>query len=304
MSKTLLDRLLTPAGPIDAVLDTDAYNEIDDQFAIAYLLRSADRIHTEAIYAAPFHNAKSTGPENGMELSYNEILHIVALAGREDIKERVFRGSRAYLPDEKTPVPSEACDDLIARALRHSADEPLYVLAIGVITNVASAILKCPDIIDRIVIVWLGGHALGDPDTREFNMKQDFAAARVVFGCGAALVQLPCRGVVEQLRTTAPELIHWLRGKNALCDYLCDNTIREAESYAAGKPWSRVIWDISTVAWLRDTAGKGLSSYLIPAPIPEYDGHYSLDPTRHPMRYVWHISRDWVFEDLFRLLTQ
>ena len=74
MSKTLLDRLLTPAGPIDAVLDTDAYNEIDDQFAIAYLLRSADRIHTEAIYAAPFHNAKSTGPENGMELSYNEIL--------------------------------------------------------------------------------------------------------------------------------------------------------------------------------------------------------------------------------------
>ena len=28
--------LMCPDGPIDMVLDTDAYNEIDDQYAIAY----------------------------------------------------------------------------------------------------------------------------------------------------------------------------------------------------------------------------------------------------------------------------
>ena len=33
--------LTPPKQPIDCVLDTDAYNEIDDQFAITYLIRSA-----------------------------------------------------------------------------------------------------------------------------------------------------------------------------------------------------------------------------------------------------------------------
>ena len=36
----LLKNLQVPDHPVDVVLDTDAYNEIDDQFAIAYLLRS------------------------------------------------------------------------------------------------------------------------------------------------------------------------------------------------------------------------------------------------------------------------
>ena len=31
--------LSVPTGKVDVVLDTDAFNEIDDQFAIAYLLR-------------------------------------------------------------------------------------------------------------------------------------------------------------------------------------------------------------------------------------------------------------------------
>ena len=37
-----------PAGRVDAVLDTDAYNEIDDQFAIAYLIRSTEKMRTKA----------------------------------------------------------------------------------------------------------------------------------------------------------------------------------------------------------------------------------------------------------------
>ena len=36
----LMRRLEKPAGPVDVVIDTDTYNEIDDQFAIAYLIRS------------------------------------------------------------------------------------------------------------------------------------------------------------------------------------------------------------------------------------------------------------------------
>ena len=48
----LLNRLKRPEGKIDVVLDTDTYNEIDDQFALAYLLRSAEKQNVKAIYAA------------------------------------------------------------------------------------------------------------------------------------------------------------------------------------------------------------------------------------------------------------
>lgn len=43
-----------PTGPVDLVVDTDAYNEIDDQFAIAYALGVQDRLRVQALYAAPF----------------------------------------------------------------------------------------------------------------------------------------------------------------------------------------------------------------------------------------------------------
>ena len=54
---------------MDVVLDTDTYNEIDDQYALSYLVKSGDKLHLKAVYAAPFFNEKSTGPEDGMEKS-------------------------------------------------------------------------------------------------------------------------------------------------------------------------------------------------------------------------------------------
>ncbi len=306
MNNTLISRLNRPQGMVDAVLDTDTFNEIDDQFAIAYLLHAQDKVRPLGLYAAPFHtdfNPHSVSAEDGMEKSYQEILKLLSLAGREDMKEKTFRGATTFLPDENTPVPSPAMEDLIRLAHEHTPESPLYVLTIGAITNIASALITDPSIKDKIVIVWLGGHAPSWPDTMEFNMLQDVAAARVVFSSGAALVQLPCMGVVENLRTTGPELNFWLKGKNALCDYLCENTIREAESYAVGTPWSRVIWDISSVAWLLDTQEEMVQDQLIPSPIPQYDHHYSTDPRRHLIRQAFHIDRDKIFEDLFRRLT-
>lgn len=126
-----------------------------------------------------------------MEKSYQEIMRLLELSRCLEYKERVYKGSRRYLPDETTPVISPAAEDLAARAMGYSSGAPLYVVAIGALTNVASAILLRPEIVDRIVIVWLGGNAFEWPDNREFNALQDVAAARVVFNSGAAVVQLP-----------------------------------------------------------------------------------------------------------------
>ncbi|MEM7683043.1 MAG: hypothetical protein AAF288_13905 [Planctomycetota bacterium] len=66
-------------GLVDAVLDTDTFNEIDDQFALAYTLLSPERLRLHARYAAPFHNDRSTGPSHGM--AQNRVLDRMAALG-------------------------------------------------------------------------------------------------------------------------------------------------------------------------------------------------------------------------------
>lgn len=295
--------LAVPTGPIDCVLDTDTYNEIDDQYAVALMMKS-EKLNVKALYAAPFLNPYSTSPENGMELSYEEILKLLDLMGRNDFAPNVYRGSRAFLADEKTPQESEAARHLCSLAMQYTKEKPLYVVAIGAITNVASAILMQPEITDRIVLVWLGGHAPFWYDNEEFNIMQDVAAGRIVFGCGCPLVELPCFGVVSAFYTTKPELEYWLAGKNPLCDFLVSNTVEEAEQYAKGHVWSRVIWDVTAVAWLLNDQERFMLSELVPAPIPEYDHHFSYDYRRHLIRRVTHIHRDALMEYLFTTLAK
>jgi inosine-uridine nucleoside N-ribohydrolase len=237
-----------------------------------------------------------------MEKSYNEIFNVLTLMKREDLKPLVKRGSGRYLPSETEAVDSEAARHLAELAAGYSPEQPLYVIAIAAITNVASALLLKPEIIDRVVIVWLGGNAPHWPDNIEFNLSQDIAAARIVFGCGAALVQLPCRGVVTECTTSGPELEYWLRGKNKLCDYLVDYTTNSAIKDGGLPTWTRVIWDITAVGWLLD--GDFMEDRLEHSPIPEYDHHYSFDPRRHLYRYVYHINRDALFGALFKTLTE
>jgi inosine-uridine nucleoside N-ribohydrolase len=297
----LLHRLQKPKGNVDVVIDTDTYNEIDDQFALAFLIKSPEKLNLKRIYAAPFYNQNSSSPADGMEKSYQEIFNILTLMKREDLKTLARRGSAGYLPSETAAVDSEAAQDLAALAMTYSAANPLYVVAIGAITNVASAILMKPEIINRIVIVWLGGNALHWVHNVEFNLTQDIAAARVVFGCGAALVQLPCQGVVTEFAASGPELEHWLRGKNELCDYLVDYTTISALKDGGLPNWTRVIWDVTTVGWLLD--GDFMEDRLEPSPIPEYSHHWSVDPRRHLYRYVYRIKRDKLFGELFRKLA-
>ena len=295
-----LNNLTVPAAPIDVVLDTDAYNEIDDQFAISYLLTS-EGLQTKALYAAPFFNSRSTSPADGMERSYEEIGKLLGLLERD---VPTYRGSTTYLPDEKTPVDSPAARHLAQLATAYSPEHPLYVVAIGAITNVASAILMEPLVARNTVVVWLGGHARHFCDTAEFNMVQDIAAARVVFGCGVPLVQLPCAGVVSAFTVSRQELEHFLVGKSPLADYLAKNTIAEAESYAAGRNWTRVIWDVTAVAWLKNQGERFLLSRTVPTPLPTYDKQYEDVADAPPMRYVYYVHRDALMNDLFATILR
>jgi purine nucleosidase len=289
--------LAPPAGRSSVVLDTDTYNEIDDQFALVYALLSPE-IDLEAVYAAPYFNDRSSSPADGMEKSYEEILRILEFLGR-DSDGFAYRGSTEYLPSLDQPVTSAAATDLIARA-RQERSRPLYVLAIGAITNVASALLLAPDIAERIVVVWLGGHPTYWPDTREFNLQQDVLGAQVLFDSGVPLVQVPCALVAEQLRTTMPEMERYVQGRGEIGDYL----YRTYRDYVSdGHARSKVIWDISTVGYMVNPGW--MASDLRPSPVLLDDVTWGPEePERHPVRIIRHINRDAVFGDLFTKLAK
>jgi inosine-uridine nucleoside N-ribohydrolase len=286
-----IEMLTPPQGRVRMVLDTDTYNEIDDQFAVAYCMMSEEKLDVQAIYAAPFHNSRSEGPGDGMEKSYEEIVRVLERLGH-DPEGFVFKGSDKYLPGPEEPVESDAAKDLIKKA--KSGDSPLYVLAIGAITNVASALLMEPDIINNIVVVWLGGHPLYWPQTREFNLKQDIPASQTVFDSGVPLVQIPCHNVAEMLRTTRAEMAEYVKGKSAVGDYLfeiyCDFIPDEPAR-------SKVIWDISAVAWLLNP--DAVQTDLVHSPVLTEKVTFSNDNRRHLIRTATWINRDWVFGDLF-----
>jgi inosine-uridine nucleoside N-ribohydrolase len=290
-TELLIQRLTPPTGKVRAVLDTDTYNEVDDQFALAYALLSPEACDLEAVYAAPFHNNRSNGPLQGMERSYDEILRVMERMKRPT-EGFVFKGSTSYLPGPGQPVDSPAARDLIAKA--KSSDEPLFVMTIGAPTNVASAILMAPEIIEKIVVVWLGGQPHDWPTAREFNLQQDIPASQVLFDSGVPFVQIPCSNVAEHLRTTIPELEAWLRGKSDLGDYLCDIVASYTDNPFG---WSKVIWDISAVAYLINASW--VPSTLVHAPILTERITYSADWNRPLMRVATRSNRDPIFRDLF-----
>ncbi len=294
--------LEVPNHKVDAVIDTDTFNEVDDQFAISYLLASKDKINLTALYAAPFSGTKNVAdPKIGMEKSYAEIINILTLAGCEEYINDTFKGSGMYLKDEKTPVISDAAEDLVQRAKKYSPENPLYVITIGAITNIASALLIDPTIAENIVIVWLGGHALHFHNTKEFNMEQDIAAARVVFMSNAPLVLLPCMGVVSQFAIPLEELKYHIKGKNKVCDYLCD-IVEECFENSENLCNSRVIWDVTAVAWLLNDDDRFMLSRIIDCPLPDYDYKYN-GTINKKIRYIYCINRDVLATDLFRKIT-
>lgn len=297
-----LKRLEKPDHPVDVVLDTDAFNEIDDQYALAYLIQSSDKLRLKAVYAAPFFNHHSQSPEDGMERSYDEILKVYDMIHHPEFKPVTFRGSRNFLKDEQTPEHSPAVEDLIERAMQYTEENPLYVIGIAAATDLASAILLKPEIVDRIVVLWLGGLSYDWHDNSSFNSGQDVAASRVLLDSGVPLVQFPGKNVVSAFTTTGPELEYWLRGKNKFCDYLIDITEHEAEITYGGKVWSRAIWDVTPVAWLLD--GEFMLDRVVHSPIMQYDNFYSFDDRRHFIKYVYYIYRDNLMADLFEKLAK
>ncbi len=287
-----------PQGKVSIVIDTDAAGEIDDQFAIAYAVRAAEagELVLEGIHASL--SGKNTA--EGMERNYQEILTVLDHLHSPEYRAKSFRGCPVKLKDQ-CPGESEAVDHLIKTANNPEREGPLYVVAIGGATNIASALMRAPEIAEKIVIIWLAGNSLFWNSTMEANLHRDTIASEHIFNCGVPLVLLPAWNVVVQLRTTIFELEHYLKDKNDICDYLL-HIVRDFHDKRCpeGLAWSKTIWDIAGIAYVLHPEWFG--TRLITAPMFQY--YWGTNPQRHMIRIADNLNRDRIFKDAFNKLSK
>ena len=138
------------------IINTDAKNEADDQFAIVHALLSPT-LDIRGLIAAHFGRSRS---ERSMEESREEIDLLLELTGLEQ-QVTVANGAPTGIADEQTPRDSDGAQLIIAESKLASAKEPLFVAFLGPLTDMASAILLDPAILDReVVVIWIGGVGL------------------------------------------------------------------------------------------------------------------------------------------------
>ena len=278
---------------INVILDTDTYNECDDQFALAYMIKSQDIFNIEAITVAPYsHKERNETVISGQEKSYNEILKICKWLNF-DTTNKVFKGAEDYICNSYEED-NDAVNKIIEIALKNNKT---YIMAIGAITNVALAIKKAPKIINKIEVIWLGGHSLLQDNNLEFNFKQDVNAVRIVFETKVKLTIIPCKNVASNLRTSVYELNHYLKDKSELCNYLIDRFYNDGYH---GIQERRVIWDISVIAYMINR--NWFTRKQISCPNIKDDTSYELTTDSHKITMVNYIDVNKVYNDLFRKL--
>lgn len=280
---------------INIILDTDTYNECDDQFALSYLIKSKDLFNIEAITVAPYsHTKRDVKVRDGQELSYNEILKICNWLNF-DTDNKVFKGSMDYIQngyDEK----NDAVNKIIEIALKNNKT---YILGIGAITNIALAIKKEPKIVNKIEIIWLGGNELGYEDNLEYNFRQDVEAVKIVFESKVKLTILPCRNIVSELRIDINTLKKYLENKSELCNYLIERFYNDGYH---GIHESRVIWDIAVIAYMINK--NWFETKQLSCPNIRKDTSYEVTDNRHNITFVTKLVRNKIYEDLFNKLGE
>jgi purine nucleosidase len=276
------------------IIDTDAKNEADDQFAIVHALLSPS-LDVRGLIAAHFGTSRS---DRSMEESREEIDLLLELMGLEQ-QVTVANGAPSGITDEATPRDSSGAQLIIAESKLASHEDPLFVAFLGPLTDMASAILLDPSLVDRdVVVIWIGGVGYGGVETYpgvEFNLRNDIAAANVVYDSGITVWQVPSN-VYSQVSVSYTELDEKIGGTSKLADYLINQTVEWNRTYWPEPIESRSLGDSPAISLLLYPRGGNFR--IVPAPRFGQEGHY-LPGSGHPIRVVESVDVRFLLEDMF-----
>lgn len=283
------------------IVDTDAKNEADDQFAIAHHLMTP-MFDVKGIIATHFeHRADSAfNSRKTMQASYDEIQLVLKLMGLTE-EYPVYRGCVQPLEDETHFVESEGARFIVEEAMKDDP-MPLVIGLQGAITNLASALLMEPRIADRIIAVWIGGGEYTNGGM-EFNLYQDIHAANVVFSSQVQLWQVP-KNVYKMMNISLAELQARVAPCGEIGEYLFRQMV-ELNDFCGDRPWPHgetwCIGDQPTIGvFLEDKERHHYTMRKAPRVRP--DCTYEEVPGNREIRVYHSIDARLVLEDFYAKL--
>lgn len=245
--------LVADAARIPVILSSDVGNEIDDQWAIVYLMTNPQFDVLGMVSAhAP------TLPAPSAHYTYRVLVDVVENHLNLVEHPPLFEGSSLPLADTKTPHPNAGVDFIVSASRQFSSENRLNVLTIGAATDVASAILEDATIVDRIRVVAMGFNDWPDGGD-EFNVANDPRAWQVILNSKAPVV-IGCGAVCRTYLALAPDQAsHLVAGHGPVGSWLWDEY--QERYYRFVKPIRQddfskplIIWDTITVAYAEGLA--------------------------------------------------
>jgi inosine-uridine nucleoside N-ribohydrolase len=172
------------------LIDTDIGDDIDDALAIGFALNCPE-VRVKAI----------TTVYGDTETRAKLVLKLLKTFNREDIplgvgirkplfsKEDIGPINQAAVLDEKEVLPvlsRHNAVDLIVSKVDSCRD--LIIVPIGALTNIATALMKEPNLAKKAKLVMMGG--VVNSQRAEYNVSCDPEAARIVFKSGIEIIMV------------------------------------------------------------------------------------------------------------------
>jgi inosine-uridine nucleoside N-ribohydrolase len=271
----------TAAAKTPVLLSTDVGNEIDDQWAISYLLTNSD-FDVQGITSA---HAPSL-PDPSAHASYEILVDVVERRLGMSVHPPLLEGSSVPLKDDKTPQPSNAMSFMIEASKRYSKDNRLTILNIGAATDLASAILEDPSITERIRVVAMGFTDLSKDGGKEYNVENDPRAWQVILRSDVPIVIGAGNVCRADLSLSFQRAAALLSGHGPIGTWLWQEYeawyfrhVKPLRVNDYSKPW--VIWDIITLCYL-----EGMTQQKeVPRPVLGDD--LSFEPGKSGGQITW-----------------
>lgn len=289
-NKRILPSMPDKDKKIRVIIDTDAKNEIDDQWAITLALLSSERFEIEGFVASNYDHPD--GGPSGIEKSFQEIELVLKKAGFENTYQ-VYKGSHP-MRYKYEPSESEGVDFIIKKAMESSKADPVWVVALGSATNLASAYLKNPQIRDRVVFFW-HGRTKWPEKCWNFNVFGDRLAAITLFHAPLPLVLFDTG---TYLTCPMEESEENIKPYGEIGKYL--------HEYRFKNPWymqsDKGFFDLGDIAALVNPEIAYWQEVSCPEVGPDLS--YNFKGTKGKILRVYHIDRDKTFQLLYDKLRR
>ena len=291
---TVFDVAFPAAAKQRVIVNTDAKNEADDQYAIVHaVLTPSFDLHG----IIPAHYGTRKTPTSLQE-SHDETVKLLRLMDLEG-EVRIEDGAPLAIPDESTLADSPGARLIIEEAMKDDA-RPLHVAFYGPLTDMASALLLEPAIQDRGVrVIWIGGSSWPSGGG-EYNLSNDIHAANVVMKSRVEVWQVPA-STYRTMGVTYAELIEKVSPQGEIGKYLVEQLI----AHNAKRPHAmeyRSLGDSPCIGIIMDPE-CGQWSWR-PAPIFDKQMRYLHTGQYRPIRVYENVNTRFVHEDLFAKLAQ